>query len=169
MPAILTSSVLYIPIFIAASFSEISFFRRMGEVLAVQGLVYNILQFVLIVFFTFFYTALLFNSNDLADNLKKSGGFIPSVRPGKQTADFFDYILTRIAFIGALYLGFVALIPNVLTPGLNLPFTLSGISLLIAVGVALEFAAQVESYLIEHKYEGFLSTGRIKNRTMRQQ
>jgi len=168
MPAILTSSILYIPFFVSWSLSsKFVFFKKVAQVLQSRGLVYDVLQFVLIVFFTFFYTALLFNANDLADQLKKSGAFIPTIRPGKQTASYFDYILTRIAFIGAMYLGFITLVPNLVTPGLNLPFTLGGISILIAVGVALEFAAQVESYLIEHRYDGFLTSGRIKGRTLR--
>jgi preprotein translocase subunit SecY len=129
--------------------------------------VYNVLEFVLIIVFTFFYTALLFNAQELSDQLKKSGGFIGGIRPGKQTADYFDYVLTRIAVIGALYLGTLAVLPNILMANLRIPLMLSGTSLLIVVGVALELAAQIESYLIEHKYEGFLSSGRIKSRIMR--
>ncbi len=168
MPAILSQSVLYVPLFAASMFAErYAIFRNITQVLSTNGLVYNILEFALIVFFTFFYTALLFNAQDLSDQLKKSGGFIPMIRPGKQTADYFDYVLTRIAFVGALYLGFLAIAPNSLIAALRAPISLNGTSLLILVGVALETAAQIESYLIEHKYEGFLRVGRLKTRSAR--
>ncbi len=168
MPAILSSSVLYVPLFAASMLADrFPAFRAVTQVLSVNGLVYNVLQFALIVFFTFFYSAMLINVVELADQLKKSGGFIPTIRPGKQTSDYFDYVLTRIAFIGAIYLGVLAILPNTLIAALKVPFYLGGTSLLIVVGVALETAAQIESYLIEHKYEGFLSSGRLKSRTAR--
>lgn len=168
LPAILSYSVLSVPIFIATMFADrYSFMRSLAEGLRTTSVAYNVLEFVLIIVFTFFYTALLFNAQELSDQLKKSGGFIAGIRPGKQTADYFDYVLTRIAVIGALYLGTLAVLPNILMANLRIPLMLSGTSLLIVVGVALELAAQIESYLIEHKYEGFLSSGRIKNRVMR--
>lgn len=168
MPAILASSILYIPLFIGSLFAEkYPIFKSFVEVMGYRGMVYNILLFAFIVFFTFFYTAIMVNVTELADNLKKNGGFVPGIRPGKQTADFFDFILTRIAFIGAIYLGCLAVLPNIITTVLNVPFALSGTSLLIVVGVALETAAQIESYLIEHRYEGFLVNGRMKSRTQR--
>ena len=168
MPAILAGSVISIPLFIAQFFSDrIAFFRTIVQSLQDGGFVYNTVDFSLIFFFTFFYTALLFNAQDLAEQLKKSGGFIPTIRPGKQTAQYFDYVLTRIAFIGALYLGFLAIFPNIIIKTLSMPFVLRGTSLLIVVGVALELAAQIESYLIEHRYEGFLRSGRLKTRVAR--
>src|SRR3990167_9254039 len=124
--------------------------------MGLTGLIYNGLTFGLIVFFTFFYTALVFNPEELAENMKKSGGFIPAVRPGKSTAEYFDKILNRLGLIGALYLGVLAIIPNIMFKFIpQMPFYLGGTSLLIAVGVALEVSNQVESYLIEHRYEGF--------------
>jgi preprotein translocase subunit SecY len=97
--------------------------------------------------------------------MKKNGGFIPGIRPGKKTADFFNYILTRIGVVGALYLGILAALPNIMAIMIdNMPFYLGGTALLIVVGVALETAAQIESYLIEHRYDGFLSSGRITGR-----
>jgi preprotein translocase subunit SecY len=168
MPAILTNSVLSIPLFIASMLSDrYPSLKSVAEVFSFNGVVYNILQFALIVFFTFFYTALLFNSNDLADNLKKSGGFIPGLRPGRQTADYFDYVLNRIAFVGAFYLGCLAISPNVIGAFIKMPFSLGGTSLLIVVGVALETASQIEAYLIEHRYEGFLTKGSLKSRVAR--
>lgn len=127
----------------------------------------NVMMFILIVFFSFVYTALIFNPEELADNMKKSGGFIPGIRPGKKTAEFFDYILTRIGLVGALYLGALAVVPDVVTYQLGLPIVLGGTSILIAVGVALDISSQVESYLIEHRYEGFLESGRMKVRAVR--
>ena len=124
-------------------------------------------MFLLIVFFSFFYTALVFNPEELADNIKKSGGFIPGIRPGRKTAEFFKYILTRVGLVGAVYLGILALLPNLLSAVIAMPFLLSGTALLIVVGVSLDTAAQIESYLIEHKYEGFLSSGRLTGRRPR--
>jgi len=125
------------------------------------------LMFILIVFFSFFYTALVFNPEELADNIKKSGGFLPGIRPGRKTAEYFNYLLTRIGLVGAIYLGLLAVAPNIVKMFINYPFMFYGTSLLIAVGVALETASQIESYLIEHRYEGFLSSGRMKGRGAR--
>jgi preprotein translocase subunit SecY len=111
----------------------------------------------LIVFFTFFYASTVFNPNELAENLKKGGGFVPGIRPGKKTAQFFDEVLNNLWLVGSIYLGILAIIPNVLLafiPGM--PFFLAGTSLLIVVGVALEVASQIESYLMEHNYDSLL-------------
>ncbi|OGB97992.1 preprotein translocase subunit SecY [candidate division TM6 bacterium RIFCSPHIGHO2_12_FULL_36_22] len=129
-----------------------------------QSPVFSVMQFLLIIFFTFVWTALQFNPDELADNLKKNGGFIPGVRPGKSTAHYLDYILNRVGLVGAIYLGILAITPNILLALVKMPFYLGGTSLLIVVGVALEFSSQAESYLIEHRYEGFLSSGRVKSR-----
>jgi preprotein translocase subunit SecY len=127
-------------------------------------LLFNLLNAGLIIFFAFFYTAIIFNPVELADNIRKSGGFIPGIRPGKKTADFFDYLLTRIGFPGAVYLSLLAIIPSVIKKFAGFPVMFNGISLLIVIGVALDTSAQIESQLIERKYEGFLSTGRLKSR-----
>lgn len=168
MPVIFASSVLNIPIMVSTMLSQrADFFRKFAEWLAPTGILFNAFEFVLIIFFSFFYTALIFNPDELAENIKKSGGFIPGIRPGKKTAMFFNYILTRIGLVGALYLAFLSLAPNILNAFFRMPFYLSGTSLLIVVGVALETSAQIESNLIEHRYEGFLSTGRLKSRASR--
>ena len=135
--------------------------------LAPGGALYSAVEFGLIIFFTFFYTAIAFNPTELADNIKKSGGFIPGIRPGKQTADYFDYILTRIGLVGAVYLGILAVAPSIVGGIFNLPFLISGTSLLIMVGVALETSAQIESYLIEYKYGSFLTSGKMKSKVAR--
>lgn len=119
----------------------------------------------LIMFFSFFYTAIIFNPVELADNIRKSGGFVPGMRPGKRTADFFDYVLTRVGFPGSLYLAVLAIAPGIIYLLLpQLPTIFRGISLLIVIGVTLDTSAQIEAKLIERRYEGFLSTGRLKGR-----
>jgi preprotein translocase subunit SecY len=169
MPVILASAMMNIPMFALTMLStKWIFFKSAAESLAPGGLVHGLLDFVLIIAFSFFYTALVFNPEELADNIKKGGGFIPGIRPGKQTADYFSYILTRIGLVGAFYLAALALVPSLIHWALAMPFYLSGIlsgtALLIVVGVANETAAQIESYLIEHRYEGFLTSGRLKGR-----
>ena len=168
MPVIFASSVLQIPVVIVSFLADrFSMFRGLTDWFALGGLLHSSLEFLLIVFFMYFYTELVFKPADMADNMKKSGGFILGLRPGKQTADFFDYLLTRIVLVGALYLAALALLPNILYATLAMPFYLTGTSLLIVVGVALELSAQIESYLIEHRYEGFLETGRMKSGVVR--
>lgn len=169
MPVIFASAFLNIPMFLIGILADrFSFLKTVAQSLTTGGAVYNALEFGLIIFFTYFYTAIAFNPTELADNMKKSGGFIPGYRPGKQTADYFDYILTRIGLVGAIYLGILAVAPSIITGFLNLPFVVSGTSLLIMVGVALETSAQIESYLIEYRYGSFLGSGRrIKNSVAR--
>jgi preprotein translocase subunit SecY len=171
MPVIFSNAVLNVPVFLASLLAaRFTIFKWIAESLVPTGLAYNVLDFFLIIFFSYFYTAIVFNPEELADNIKKGGGFIPGLRPGKQTAEFFNYLLTRIGLVGAIYLAALALLPNLIQVLLSLPFYLSslgGTALLIMVGVALDTAAQIESYLIEHRYEGFLMSGRLKGRGMR--
>jgi preprotein translocase subunit SecY len=168
MPLILTGAVLNIPMFIATMLADrFAVFKWLSESLSQTGALFNILQFVFIIFFTYVYTALQFNPDELADNMKKSGGYVPGIRPGKQTSVFFNFILTRLGLVGALYLSILAFLPNMVDLIIKLPFYITGTALLIVVGVALDLAAQIEAYLIEHRYEGFLSSGRLKGRTVR--
>jgi preprotein translocase subunit SecY len=125
---------------------------------------YDIVFFSLIVFFTYFYTSIVFNPVELADNMKRYGGFIPGIRPGPRTANFIDEIITRITLPGALFLGFIALVPWYLINLLNVPFYFGGTTLLIIVGVALDTLQQVESQLMMYHYEGFMKKGRIRGR-----
>lgn len=168
MPVIFASSALTFPYliseFLSSHFESLQFLH---EAITPNGAVMTILTFLLIIFFTFLYTAMVFNPDEVADNIKKNGGFIPGIRPGKKTAIFFDSILNRIGLVGAIYLGFLAIVPTMVRHFYDVPFLLSGISILIAVGVALETSAQVETYLIEHRYEGFLTSGRLKSRISR--
>jgi preprotein translocase subunit SecY len=110
---------------------------------------------LIIVFFAFFYTAIVFNPTDIADNLKKNGGFIPGVRPGNYTAEYIDYVLSRITFGGALYLSAVSILPTILINQFGVPFYFGGTALLIVVGVALDTVQQIEGHLITRHYEGF--------------
>jgi len=163
MPAIMTSSALNLPIFIAGALaSKFTALNSFVQAMNVGGFLYNCLTFALIIFFAYVYTSVIFNPLELADNLKKGGGFIPGIRPGRQTAEYFDYLLTRIGLVGAIYLGVLVLMPNILEAVVRLPFSLGGTSLLILIGVALELASQVESYLIEYRYGSFLVSGRVK-------
>jgi preprotein translocase subunit SecY len=171
MPVIFATATLNIPIFIITFIaSKIATLEWLVRELSPMGLIYNVFEFFLIVFFYFIYTAMQFNPDDLAENLKKGGGFLLGIRPGKKTAEYFNYILNRLGLVGAFYLAVLALLPSILQAILQFPVYLglmSGTSLLIVVGVALEMAAQIESYLIENKYEGFLVKGRLTSRSVR--
>lgn len=163
MPVILAANVLQLPLFVASMFSQrFEFFKTLTELLNRNGALFNALEFGLIVFFTYFYSEIALNPEELADSMKKNGGFVPGIRPGRQTAEFFSYLLSRIGLAGALYLAALAIVPNIVSAAIPMPFYLGGTSLLIAVGVALDTAAQIEAYLIEHRYEGFLVSGRVK-------
>jgi preprotein translocase subunit SecY len=116
----------------------------------------------LIVFFAFFYTAIVFNPTETADNLKKQGGFIPGLRPGERTADFIDQVLTRITVIGAAYLVIICLIPEILVSYAALPFYFGGTSLLIVVSVTMDTVAQVHGHLLAHQYEGLVKKAKLK-------
>lgn len=128
---------------------------------------FNICNAVLIIFFSFVYTSIIFNSVELADNIRKSGGFLPGIRPGRKTVEFFDYLLTRLGFSGAVYLAMLAILPGIMKAVIAFPVMVTGTSLLIVVGVALDTSAQIESHLIERRYDGFLSSGRLKGRRVR--
>ncbi|MCK4517753.1 preprotein translocase subunit SecY [Candidatus Babeliales bacterium] len=167
IPVIFASALISMPIAIISLLStKLPFLKVIAEEwLRYGGLLYSILTAGMIMFFSFFYTAIIFNPVELADNIRKSGGFIPGIRPGRRTADFFDYILTRVGFPGAVYLAVLAILPGIIQNMFpHFPTMFDGISLLIVVGVALDTSSQLESQLIERRYEGFLSTGRLKGR-----
>ncbi len=156
IPPIFASSLLIFPATIL-TFINVPFLRDMSDLLFQNIIVYNIIFAGLIIFFAYFYTAIIYNPDDLAENLRKNGGFIPGIRPGKKTSEYIDRILGRITFIGAIYVAFVCVIPTFLQrEPFNLPFYFGGTSLLIVVGVTLDFVQQVESFLITHSYEGFV-------------
>jgi preprotein translocase subunit SecY len=164
IPVIFATSMLSVPKFIFGILSKFHLFSWLSTLLLETSFLYNFLLFALIIFFTYIYTALAFNPDDLANNLKQSGGFLQNIRPGKSTANYFAYILVRIGFVGALYLGLLAILPNMITIFIpSIPFHLSGTSMLIVVGVALDFITQVRSYVLEHRYDSFLPNKKIIN------
>ena len=116
----------------------------------------------LIVFFAFFYTAIVFNPQDTAENLRKHGGFIPGIRPGQRTAEYLDYVLTRLTAVGALYLSAVCVLPEILISQYAVPFYFGGTSLLIVVSVTMDTTAQIQSHLIAHQYEGLIRKSRLR-------
>jgi preprotein translocase subunit SecY len=154
IPPIFASSILMFPAQIA-NMSNSGWMQEFSSVLHPADWRYNLFFTGLVVFFAFFYTAVVFNPVDVADNLKKSGGFIPGIRPGKNTAAYIERVLSRITFAGALYLSVVCMIPALLHKYMSVPFSFGGTGLLIVVGVALDTVQQIESHLITRNYEGF--------------
>ncbi|MCS7149885.1 MAG: preprotein translocase subunit SecY [Caldimicrobium sp.] len=163
IPPIFASSVLMFPATIA-SFVPLAFFQTFAQWLNPAGVLYNTIFAGLIIFFCYFYTAVVFNPKEVADNLKKWGGFVPGIRPGKATEEFLEKVLMRITFIGALYIAFICVLPNFLVYYLNLPFYFGGTSLLIAVGVAMDLVGQIEAHLLTRQYEAFIKHSKIKTR-----
>ena len=188
IPVIFASSILAFPATIASAFQGRPWVDAITTQLGPNMPLYNLLYVAGIIFFTYFYTAIIFNPDDVAENMRKYGGFVPGIRPGKRTAEYIDTILTRITLAGAVYLSLVALLPNILmsgfrvapipfigefldaniprvvTEGLNVQFFFGGTSLLIVVGVAMDTVQQVESQLIMRHYDGFMKKTRIRGR-----
>jgi preprotein translocase subunit SecY len=142
-----------------ASFVDIPWVQSAAEAMTPGSAVYNLIYVGFIIFFCFFYTAVTFNPVDVADNMKKHGGYIPGIRPGKRTADYIDKVLTRITFGGALYVSAVCVLPTILVARFNVPFYFGGTALLIVVGVAIDTVAQMESHMLARHYEGFMKKG----------
>jgi preprotein translocase subunit SecY len=163
IPPIFASSLLMFPLTIA-KFIEQPWAQNIASMLSPGRLLYDIFYVALIIFFCYFYTAVQFNPIDVADNMKKYGGYIPGIRPGKRTADYIDKVLTRITLGGALYLSMVCVLPTILISRFNVPFYFGGTALLIVVGVALDTMTQIESHMLTRHYEGFLKKGRLKGR-----
>jgi preprotein translocase subunit SecY len=188
IPVIFASSILAFPLTMKAMFPQGSFFQRAIDQIDYGMPLHNLLYLVGIIFFCYFYTAIIFNPDDVAENMRKYGGFIPGIRPGKRTAEYIDTILTRITLVGAIYLAIVALLPQFLisgfkvapipfigetldryipqfiTQGMGVQFYFGGTSLLIIVGVAMDTVQQVESQLIMRHYDGFMKKTRIRGR-----
>jgi preprotein translocase subunit SecY len=163
MPIIFAQSVIVVPGAIAQFWGG----ERAGAIAELFNpgtWLFYLLSAVLIMFFTYFYTSIIFNPVDLAENLKKQGGFVPGVRPGAKTADYIDHVVTRITLPGALFLTFIALLPIMIADGLGVPFNFGGTSLLIVVGVALDTIAQMQQHLLLRKYDGFMKKGRVRFR-----
>lgn len=163
IPVIFSSSIIMFPATIA-SFYKSSITQAIASSLSPGSPLYEVLYITFIVFFCYFYTAIIFNPIDLADNMQKYGGFIPGIRPGKRTSDYIDKVLTRITFGGAIYLSAVAVLPDFLIRYGKVPFYFGGTALLIVVGVAMDTVSQIESHLLTRHYQGFLKKGRMKGR-----
>ena len=164
IPPIFASSIIAFPATIT-SFIQVPWVQAFGAQLAPGSLLYTMIYVGLIIFFCFFYTAVVLNPVDMADNMKKYGGFIPGIRPGQKTADFIYKVLTRITFAGAIYLAIVCVIPELLIYKLNMPFYFGGTSLLIVIGVGLDTAQQIENHMLMRNYDGFLGKGSLKGRS----
>jgi preprotein translocase subunit SecY len=155
IPVIFASSLILFPATLTR-FIQHPWMQVFSEALSPGQVTYTALYCALIIFFTYFYTAIVFNPIDLADNMKKYGGFIPGIRPGKKTAEYIDRVLTRITLPGAIFLALISVLPDFLIRWFNVPFYFGGTSLLIVVGVALDTVRQMESHLLMRNYEGFL-------------
>ena len=163
IPPIFASSLLIFPA-TAAQFANYPFVQTIAGYLAPGQWLHDIAFAGLIIFFAFFYTAIVFNPTDVAENMKKAGGYIPGIRPGQKTAEYIERVLSRITLSGAIYLCIVCLVPTMLIAQFNVPFYLGGTALLIVVGVALDTVAQIETHLITRSYEGFMKRGRLRGR-----
>ncbi|MGQ0766820.1 MAG: preprotein translocase subunit SecY [Gemmatimonadota bacterium] len=167
MPIIFAQSVIVVP-GAFAQFSGNPAFQRFADMFAEGTWPYLIASAILILFFTYFYTSIIFNPIDLAENLKKQGGFIPGVKPGARTAEYIDHVVTRITLPGAIFLTAIALSPVIIAKWINVPFRFGGTSLLIVVGVALDTMSQMQQHLLLRKYDGFMKKGRVRFRGRQQ-
>lgn len=164
IPPIFASSLIMFPATIATFLPTSPVLQKLTAQLTPGALVYEILFVGLIVFFAYFYTAIAFKTDDVSDNLKKHGGFIPGIRPGQATAHYIDFVLGRLTLGGAIYIAAICVLPSVFTGMLKVPFYFGGTSVLILVGVALDTVAQIETFLLSRNYDGFMKHTRIKGR-----
>ena len=167
IPPIFASSLLLLPMTIAGFSAQSGSSGFLTDIAALLGQgqpLYIAIYVGLIIFFAFFYTAIVFNPEETADNLKRFGGFIPGIRPGERTAEYLDYVLTRLTVVGAIYLSIVCVIPELLIARYQVPFYLGGTSLLIVVNVTMDTVAQIHSHLMAHQYEGLLKKAKLRGR-----
>lgn len=163
IPPIFASSIMMFPATIG-SFIQVDWVQQASAAMQPGTVYYYIIYTIMIVFFCFFYTAVTFKPDDVAENLKKNGGFVPGIRPGKKTAEFIDKVLTRLTVVGAIYLSTVCILPTIMISKFNIPFYFGGTALLIVVGVGIDTISQVESHLHMRNYEGFMKQGKIRGR-----
>ncbi len=167
IPPIFASSIILFPATLGGWFGSaegMGWLKDISSTLSPGQPVYVLMYALAIIFFCFFYTAVTFNPDDVAENLKKNGGFVPGIRPGKKTSEFIDKVLTRLTVVGAIYLGTVCVLPTLLISKFNIPFYFGGTALLIVVGVAIDTISKIESHLVMRNYEGFMKAGKIKGR-----
>lgn len=163
IPPIFASSIIMFPATVA-NFIQVPWMQNIARMLMPGHWLYTVLYVGFIIFFCYFYTAIVFNPMDVADNMKKYGGFIPGIRPGRPTAEYIDKVLSRITLGGALYVSIVCVLPSIFTQNFNVPFYFGGTALLIVVGVAMDTVGQIEAHMLTRHYEGFLKSGRIRGR-----
>jgi len=163
IPPIFASSIIMFPATIA-QFTTHPWMKNISASLTPGTIVYSLIFVGAVFFFCYFYTAVIFNPIDVADNMKKHGGFVPGIRPGAKTSEYIDEILSKITFYGAIYLSLVCILPDYLIKYINIPFYFGGTSLLIVVGVSLDTMQQIESHMVMKNYDGFLKKGRLKGR-----
>ena len=163
IPPIFASSIIMFPATIA-QFTTHPWMKDFSALLTPGTIVYSLIFVGAVFFFCYFYTAVIFNPIDVADNMKKHGGFVPGIRPGPKTSEYIDEILSKITFYGAIYLSLVCILPDYLIKYINIPFYFGGTSLLIVVGVSLDTMQQIESHMVMKNYDGFLKKGRLKGR-----
>jgi preprotein translocase subunit SecY len=164
MAPIFASSLLMVPYTIGQMSNNAMVQQFFQDYLAFGGVTYELVYVALIIFFTYFYTAVVINPLDVADNIKKFGGYIPGIRPGKKTAEHIDRVLARITLVGALYVAALCVLPTLLSTKLGVPFRFGGTALLIVVGVALDTIGQIEAHLVSRQYEGFVKGTRLRGR-----
>ncbi len=163
IPPIFASSIIMFPATVA-NFIQVPWMQNIARMLMPGHWLYTVLYVGFIIFFCYFYTAIVFNPMDVADNMKKYGGFIPGIRPGRPTAEYIDKVLSRITLGGAIYVSIVCVLPSIFTQNFNVPFYFGGTALLIVVGVAMDTVGQIEAHMLTRHYEGFLKSGRIRGR-----
>jgi len=166
IPTIFASSIILFPATISQWFgqnSKMAWLKNLSTALSSGQPLYMVLFSIAIIFFCFFYTALVFNPKETADNLKKSGGYLPGIRPGDQTAQYIDKVMTRLTIVGALYITVVSLLPELLVWGWHVPFYFGGTSLLIIVLVVMDFMAQIQAHIMSHQYESLIKKNNLKS------
>jgi len=167
IPPIFASSILMFPATIA-SFSNVEWLQKVSAWFNPASVIYNVIFVAIIIFFCYFYTAIIFDPANIAENIRKQGGFVPGIRPGAKTKEYIDKVLARITLWGSLYISAICVLPMLLIAQFNVPYYYGGTSLLIVVGVAMDFMGKIESYLISRQYEGLMAkAGRVKGRTGR--
>jgi len=164
IPIIFAQSIIMFPATLGGFFPENEFWITLSGLFQPPHIVYVVVYSAMIILFAYFYTAVILNPVDLADNMKKNSGFIPGVRPGKKTAEYIDRVLTRVTLPGAVFLAVIAILPDLMIYFLNVPFYFGGTGLLIVVGVALDTLQQIESHLLMRHYDGFMAKGRLRAR-----
>jgi preprotein translocase subunit SecY len=164
IPPIFASSLLMLPLTVRQYSDSPAVQRFIDEWMNPGDFAYNVVYVGLIIFFCFFYTSIMINPDDVSENIKRSGGYIPGVRPGRKTADYIDAVLSRLTLVGALYVAWICVLPVILSQYMGVPFYFGGTALLIVVSVSLDTMGQIEAHLVSRKYEGFSGTGRVRGR-----